>query len=117
MALRMARLNLRQPGLPLFRKLSARLIADRASRRKFIAPLPWPNCLDDHARIVALLSRLDDRVERATPGAAQNIHRCCRVGPSRYGPKHFVRVGDIDVIIDDDNVPTEIRTRVALTGD
>ena len=113
----MARLNLSQLLLPFLRIFIARICADRARRREFIAPFPRPHRFDNHPRIMALLSGRYDRIEWSTPSAPQNIDRRRGVGTRRHRPKHFIDIGDIDVLVNDDNVASQIGAGVALAGD
>ena len=113
----MARLNLSQLLLPFLRIFIARVGADRARRGEFIAPFPRPHRFDNHPRIMTLLSGRYDRIEWSTPSAPQNIDRRRGVGTRRHRPKHFIDIGDIDVLVNDDNVASQIGAGVALAGD
>src|SRR3972149_3486713 len=99
----MACLDASQLFLPLFGEFPARLIADRTYGWKPIAPLVRPHGFDDHARVVAFLARLNDRIERTAPGAAQDIHRSRRIGASGDGPDDFVQIDDVDVVVHNDH--------------
>src|SRR4030095_8010406 len=113
----MARLNLSQLLLPFLRIFIARVRADRARRGEFIAPVPRPHSFDNHPRIMALLSGRYDRIEWYTPSAPQNIDQRRGVGTRRHRPQRFIDMGDIDVLVNDDNVASQIGAGVALAGD
>src|SRR5512132_49563 len=113
----MTRLNLCQLFLPFGRILSAGLISNGTCRRKLFAPFPRPYCLDNQPRVKALLPRLNDWIERTAPAATQQVDRRRRVGARADRPHHFVGIGNVDIIIDDNNVATEVSAGMALTGD
>src|SRR3990172_2915473 len=113
----MARLDAGQLFLPLFGEFPARLIADRTYGWKSITPLVRPHGFDDHARVVAFLARLNDRIEWTAPGAAQDIHRSRRIGASGHGPNYFVQIGDVDVLVHNDHVSPQVGAGLALASD
>src|SRR5262245_35832390 len=56
--------------LPLRGECFSRIVADLADIRKSITPFIGPSRLDNHPRVMALLTRRNDRIERSAPGAA-----------------------------------------------
>src|SRR6266545_5057412 len=100
----MARLDLRELALPFRGILVSCFVADGAGSGKLVAPFPWPHRFDDHARVMALAPRRDDRVERAAPRAPENIDGSRRVRARGDRPEYFVDVGDIDIVVHDDYV-------------
>src|ERR687889_1399479 len=92
-------------------------VANRAGRWKAITPLIGPNRFNDHARIMSFLPRLNDWIQGATPCATQNVHRGCRIGASSDRPNNLIYVGDIDVLIDNNHVSTQVGTHMTLRRD
>ena len=76
-----------------------------------------PHRLDDHTRVETLLPGLNDRVERTTPAAPQEIHRRRRIGTSADRPQDFIGIGDIDIVVNHHDVTPQISTGVALARD
>src|SRR6516164_5056957 len=59
----------------------------------------------------------DARVERTAPSAAQNFDRLGRIGAAAERPEKFFRIGDIDVIVNYNDITSQIGARAALTRD
>src|SRR5678816_641638 len=72
-------------------------------------------CIRD--RVKTFLARLNARIERSAPAAAENFDGLHRIGTAGQGPEHVKRVGRVDVLIDDDHVAAEICAGVDLGGD
>src|SRR4030095_6533810 len=65
----------------------------------------------------AFFVRAYHRIERAAPGAADKIYVVRRIRPRAHRPQHVVHVVGIDVVIDDDDVASEICAGATLGGD
>src|SRR5918999_436090 len=63
---------------------------------------------------MSLLAWLNDRIKRATPCAAENVDRGCWIRASSYCPDNFIDIGDIDIFIDNNHVPSQIGTGMTL---
>ena len=100
----------------LFIELIFELIAHGVDGRKLIAPLVGPGSVDDRARIEAFSLFGNGRIERTAPTAANDID-VFRLGARRQGPDDVVGVVDIDVVIDDDYISSQISSWAALACD
>src|SRR5712692_312369 len=103
--------------IPLCGEFFARLIGDLADIGKLIAPFIGAYSLNDHAGVMPFLTWRNNRIERPAPGSAQNVHMCRRVSSSAHRPHDFVQIGDVDVFINNHNIPAQISASVALAGD
>ena len=56
----------------------------------------------------------DAWIERAAPGAAKDFDRLGGIGAAAEHPQEFFRIGDVDVVVDYDDVAAEVRARAAL---
>src|SRR5437660_12839774 len=77
-------------------------------RRKLAHPFIRPAGIDDSARAVSLLTFGNDGIQRAAPTAPNGFNVDLRLLTRRQRPEHIVRVGYVDVVINHDNVATEI---------
>ena len=85
--------------------------------RKFIAPFIRTRRVDDRARTVADFVARDARVERATPGAPENIDGLRRIGAAAEHSQDLFGIRDIHIIVNDNHVPAEIGAGAALARD
>src|SRR5919106_6671817 len=91
--LSMSRLQLGKLFLPFAGEFFPCLITDLSYGREALTPLIRPHRFNDHAGVMPLLARLNDRIERSAPGAAQNVHRGGRNRAGGYSPNHLVETG------------------------
>src|SRR5712692_8114555 len=87
-------------GAPLVQHAVLQLPAHPSGLRETIAPLVGAGRVDYRARVDAPLVRMDRRVERTAPAAADDVDVALRVDARTHGPQHVLRVGDVDVVVD-----------------
>src|SRR6185295_7331605 len=92
------------------------LVADGIDRRKLIAPFVRARRVNDGSRVKALALGRNGRIQWTAPAASQDID-ILRLGAGRDRPNYIVRVIDIDIVVDDHDIATEIGTGAALTCD
>src|SRR5207237_9629037 len=73
------------------------------------APLPRPRRVDDRERAEALLVRVDARIERAAPRARDDVDRFRRLAAGAHRPEDLLEIHNVDVVVDDDGVATQVR--------
>ena len=95
----------REQVTPLLPRLALGLGVRADRGREFVPPLPRPRGVDDHARVVALGIRRDGWVERAGPGAVDDVERALGVRTGHHGPHHVVEIRDVDVLVYHDDDP------------
>src|SRR5215472_16685423 len=88
---------------PLRLDLSRLVLRERRGRREFVFPGKRPTGINDRFRMGSnarqfLLSRYT-RVERGTPGIANNINLLGRLATCRDCPQDFGEIRRIDVIV------------------
>src|SRR6266567_3211052 len=66
--------------LPLVVDLFFQLRRRLGHRREVFHPLEWPAGVDHRPRVETLLARLDARIERAAPAAAEDFNGLHRIG-------------------------------------
>src|SRR5437867_5863495 len=94
--------------LPLFVDLLFQLRGRLGDRRKVLHPLERTAGVDHGAGVETLLARLDARIERAAPAAAQNLDGLHRIGAACQRPEYVEGVGRINIFVDDDDVPAKV---------
>src|SRR5919106_2053264 len=100
--------------LPLVVDLLFQLGRRLGNRRKVLHPLERAAGVDHGAGVETLLARLDARVERAAPAAAENFDGLHRIGAAGQRPEYVEGVGRIDIFVNDDDVPAKIGTSMDL---
>src|SRR5581483_10410054 len=88
--------------------------ADHAHYRELVLPLERLRGVYYGPRAEALLVRRDDRVERAAPGAANDVNVARRLAAGGQRPQHLVGVVDVHVLVYHDHVAPQVRARATL---
>src|SRR6266481_5785340 len=70
--------------------------------------------IDEPPRLKTALVWRNDRVYGITPATAENVDVLHGLGPGAECPQQFIAIPNVDVIVDDDNVTGQKRSRAAL---
>src|SRR3990167_5668681 len=106
-----------QFSLPLLHGGLFELWAHHNGRRKLLKPFKGPAGVDNHARAKAFFILRNGRVQRSTPGAADNLHRLRRVDPRTHSPEDIVDIRDVDVIINHQYISSQVGHGMTLASD
>src|SRR5574341_1698953 len=80
---------------------------------KLIAPFVGTGGVDDRARAVAHFLARDRWVEGTAPAAPKDFDGPRRIRTAGDRPQNVLRVGNVDIVIDHDDVPPQIGARAA----
>src|SRR4029077_14772780 len=86
----------------------------RRGQRKIFHPLIGTSRIDNGPRAETFLVLGDDRIQRAAPSPANKIHVLDWIDPRAHGPKDIIHVVNIDVVIDDDYISSQVSPGPAL---
>src|SRR4030095_432973 len=94
----------RQARAKFFGYFFLEICARPRHRGKLVHPLIGAAGIDKRAGLNTSFARRDNRVDGIAPATPHNIDVLHRIGSGAEGPKEFIAVPNIDVVIDDDNV-------------
>ncbi len=111
---------IKQPAEP-FAGLARHLCARRIAGRKLVAPMVWLASIYDgdgmgHVAGGAALGR-QAGVGGRIPGAFDELDRFLGVGAGEHRPQQVLEIGDVDILIDHDDVFRRVGGGAALRGD